>query len=73
MKPRFGVAKFLRLGNTYGVSAALSPNHEASVAAYCSTEVVGIHRPRALEPASASSGPLGTSDGNGVPFDVFIP
>ena len=33
-------------GNTTGMSAGPTPYHDASVAAYCSTDAVGIQRPR---------------------------
>ena len=46
------------------MSAGATPYHEASVAAYCSTEAVGIQRPR----LSVSLGPLSCSTGNTVPF-----
>ena len=39
------------------------PDLGTCVAAYCSTEVVGIQRPRAFVPLSASSGPLKASVG----------
>src|SRR5215210_6221106 len=52
-KPRFEVVKRPMLGNTSGMSAALTPYQEARVAAYCSTEAVGIQRPR----LSVSLGP----------------
>jgi hypothetical protein len=75
IKPRSEDAKFAIFGNTEGSSAGGSPNQRARVAAYCSTEVVGIHLPRAPEPLFVSSGPLVpmTKVGNGVPFEVFIP
>src|SRR5687767_1754008 len=72
--PRFVLVKFPRFGNTAVMSASPSPNQRARVAAYCSTEVVGIQRPRALTPLSASSGPPSACCGKGVPFvAVFIP
>ena len=40
--PRLLVAKFPISGKTVGMSVALTPYHEASVAAYWSTEAVGI-------------------------------
>src|SRR5687768_10345616 len=58
MKPRSGWAKRWMLGKTVGISAALTPNHLASVAEYSSTAVVGIHRP-----VLVSSGPLTASVG----------
>src|SRR5688572_2853633 len=72
INPRLVIGKFGMFGNTYGTSAVSNPNHVAIVPAYCSTEVVGIQRPRAL-PVSASSGPSFTSVGNGVPFEVLMP
>ena len=50
-------------GTTAGMSASGTPNHLASVAAYWSTAVVGIHRPS----ESVSSGPPSASVGN-VPY-----
>ena len=44
-------------GNTADKSTGASPYHVASVAAYCSTEVVGIQRPRGFDPLSVSFGP----------------
>ena len=45
MKPRFGFAKWPRLGKTVGMSVLVRPNHFASVALYSSTLVLGIHVP----------------------------
>ena len=45
MNPRFGVAKRPRLGKIVGMSPPGTPNHEASVAEYWSTETEGIHTP----------------------------
>ena len=56
-------------GKTSGRSAALTPYHDASVAAYCSTDAVGIQRPR----LSVSFGPLSCSTGNTVPFGPGTP
>ena len=42
MKPKFEVGKLPMLGNTEAISASASPNQRASVAAYWSTDVVGI-------------------------------
>ena len=50
MKPRFGVENLSISGNTAARSALDKPYHNASVAAYCSTDVVGIQRPRGLDP-----------------------
>ena len=52
-KPRLGFAKRPMLGRTVERSVALTPNQVARVAAYSSTLVVGIQRPRPV-----SSGPL---------------
>ena len=52
-------------GKTVATSAGASPNHVASVAAYCSTAHVGIQRPR----VSVSSGPPSWSVGKTEPFD----
>ena len=46
MKPRLSELKFRRFGNAALSSPASSPNQRPSVAAYCSTDVVGIKRPR---------------------------
>ena len=46
------------------MSAGDTPYQEASVAAYCSTDAVGIQRPR----LSVSLGPLSCRTGNTVPF-----
>ena len=73
MKPRFVFGKFGIFGNTADRLASGNPYQRASVAAYCSTEVVGIHLPRAPVPLSASSGPFIVSVGNGVPLDVLTP
>ena len=59
MNPRFDVWNLPMFGNTMGMSAALTPYHDASVAAYCSTDAVGIQRPR----LSVSLGPLSCSTG----------
>jgi hypothetical protein len=48
--PSVGVVKFARFGNTDGRSAAATPNHLASVAAYGSSEVVGTHLPELILP-----------------------
>src|SRR5687768_7637508 len=56
-KPRSEVEKRLIRGNTADKSAVDKPYHVARVAAYCSTEVVGIQRPRGFDPPSVSSGP----------------
>jgi len=50
--PRFAVANAPKLGNTLGISGAGTPNHFASVAPYCSIDVVGIHWPSS--PASSA-------------------
>ena len=47
-------------GTTVGKFCAVTPNQLASVAAYCSTDVVGISVPRPF----ASSFPPNASDGN---------
>ncbi len=62
----FAVGKRPISGKTAGRSPGESPYQEASVAAYCSTEVVGIQRPRGLEPPSVSSGPPSASVGIGA-------
>src|SRR6185503_9806610 len=61
--PRFEVAKRPIRGNTAGKSALDKPYQFARVAAYCSTEVVGIQRPRGFDPPSVSSGPPSRSVG----------
>ena len=58
MKPRSRAAKLTIFGRISGMSVALTPIQEASVAAYCSTEVVGISRP-----LPASAGPFEASSG----------
>lgn len=60
MKPRSGLEKRPRFGNTVGISVAVRPNHFASVALYSSTLVVGIQRPVlvSLGPLTRSSGKL---------------
>src|SRR4029453_4437372 len=58
MKPRSRAAKLTTFGRISGISAALTPIQEARVAAYCSTEVVGISRP-----LPASVGPFDASSG----------
>ena len=65
MKPRSDVANLPMFGNTSGTSDLATPYHEARVAAYCSTDAVGIQRPR----LSVSLGPLSCSTGNTVPLD----
>ncbi len=45
MKPRLELAKRPRLGKTVGRSVLVTPNHEARVALYSSTLVLGIQRP----------------------------
>jgi hypothetical protein len=58
-KPRFGVVNRDNRGNTTGKSPEASPYQVASVAAYCSTDDVGIQRPRvsvSLGPPSCSVG-----------------
>jgi hypothetical protein len=42
IKPRFGLAKFLRFGKITARSVFETPNQDPIVAAYWSTEVVGI-------------------------------
>lgn len=42
IKPRFGLAKFLRFGKITARSVLETPNQDPKVAAYWSTEVVGI-------------------------------
>jgi len=59
MKPRSIVGKFPAFGNAIGMSASGRPNHFDNVAAYCSTDVDGMNRPR----VSASSGPVVTRVG----------
>ena len=44
------LVKFVIFGNTVGKSASGKPYQRESVAAYCSTDVVGIQRPRAPVP-----------------------
>src|SRR4029453_6617655 len=43
--PRSAAPNTERLGNTAARSLDVAPNHRASVAPYCSTDVVGIQRP----------------------------
>ena|ERR1017187_2961676 len=52
-------------GKTSGIWAAVTPNHEASVAAYCTLPVVGTHRP--FDPES--SGPFNARVGN-LPYNL---
>jgi hypothetical protein len=59
MKPRLLDAKRPILGNTSDRLLWDTPNQRASVAAYSSTEVVGIKDPR-----PESSGPLSATVGN---------
>jgi len=54
MNPRSLTGKRPMFGNTTGMSAGPTPYHDDSVAAYCSTEAVGIQRPR----LSVSLGPF---------------
>ena len=55
MKPRpCGWVKLPILGNTVARSVLDSPYHSASVAAYSSTDEVGIHLPLGVAPLSAS-------------------
>ena len=56
INPRFVIGKLPMFGKTAGRSVSVKPNHRASVPAYCSTLVVGSHRPRGFVP-SMSSGP----------------
>ncbi|MFM8445304.1 MAG: hypothetical protein ACKN9W_18445, partial [Methylococcus sp.] len=44
MNPRFCTGKRLKCGKRSGRTLSLTPNQRARVAAYCSTEVVGISR-----------------------------
>src|SRR5436305_3838381 len=53
INPKSGVPNRPRFGSTTGRSLCATPNHRARVAAYSSTEVVGIQRP-----SPASLGPL---------------
>src|SRR5262249_49981076 len=62
-KPRSSVANLPTFGSTEARSPGATPNQRASVAAYWSVEVVGIHRPWAVK----SSGPPSASVGN-VPY-----
>jgi len=73
MKPRFDELKYGSRGNTVDMLVSGTPNQRASVAAYCSIEVVGTHLPLALVPESESSGPLSVMVWKGVPFDAFTP
>jgi hypothetical protein len=50
INPKFGALKAPRLGKTSPMSLADTPNQRAKVAAYWSTEVVGMVRP---EPTSS--------------------
>ena len=59
MNPRSAVSKWPMFGKTVATSLAGSPYHGASVAAYWSTEVVGMNRPWFPE----SSGPPRASVG----------
>src|SRR6185436_17667448 len=70
MKGMVGLAKRPIKGKTAVRSVEDKPYHVASVAAYCSTEVVGIQRPRGLEPPSVSSGPPNANVGY-VPYNAF--
>ena len=69
INPRFEVSNRPMLGNTIGKSAAATPYHDASVAAYCSTEAVGIHRPL----LSVSLGPFSWRTGKTEPFGPGTP
>ena len=53
-----------------GANVGDNPYHVASVAAYCSTDVVGIQRPRGFDPPSVSSGPPSCNFGY-VPYNVL--
>ena len=50
MNPKFAVGKFPTFWNICDITAGLgsTPNHCASVAPYCSTEVVGMIDPRTV-------------------------
>jgi hypothetical protein len=61
--PRFAVEKLPIFGKIDGICAVLTPNQDASVAAYCTLPVEGTHRPFVPE----SSGPFSASVGN-VPY-----
>ena len=69
MNPRVGVLNRPMLGKTIGRSDALTPYQDASVAAYCSTDAVGIQRPR----LSVSDGPPSCSSGKRRPFGPGTP
>jgi hypothetical protein len=69
MKPRFVVAKLPMSGKTVGRSSAGTPNQVARVAPSCSTELVGIQRPRSS--GVMSSGPPKTSFGKIDPVTPF--
>lgn len=56
-------------GKTAVKSAEDIPYHDAKVAPYCSTDVVGIQRPRGFVPESVSFGPPGVMLGY-VPYNV---
>ena len=58
--PRFCWLKFPKFGNIVARLPCDTPNQLASVAAYCVTDVVGIHRPS----FPLSSGPPNSSVGN---------
>ena len=60
IKPRFVLGKLPSNGKMVDILAAGTPNHVASVAAACTDDVVGIHRPFSPE----SSGPPETWVGN---------
>ena len=72
MNPRFVFGKVPIFGKTFMRFASGKPYQRASVAAYCSTDVV--------ESSDSCTGttvgivrPLKVSVGNGVPFVVLIP
>ena len=45
INPKFGLGNLPMFGTTVNKSEFVTPNQDASVAAYSSTEVVGINRP----------------------------
>jgi hypothetical protein len=69
--PSGPAGKLAMFGKTAGRSSAETPNQRASVEPYCSTEVVGIQRPRSY--CETSSAPPTISSGPGAFTHMTLP
>src|SRR5450432_1439933 len=68
MNPRLVFGNAPMFGNTYGRSDSAMPNQRASVAPYCSSDVVGIQRPSLPRSSGPFSACVGTVPKKSPPF-----